>query len=269
MLLLFGLRRLSGVGGSLLLNLEGPFTVLVGITVFGEHLGRRAAVAVAAVFAGALLMTALPGGLGRLDALGALLVASACAAWAVDNNLTQALTLRDPFVIVSVKTGVAALVNLPLAAARGVPWPSPIVLLGALAVGAVAYGLSVLADAYALRLLGAAREAAVFATAPFAGALVAVVVLGDRLNLGEWLGGAAMVAGAIGLLSDRHSHLHRHEPLRHDHRHSHDGHHGHHGNDTDRGVGEHAHDHAHQPQAHRHAHVSDVHHRHRARPEGQ
>ena len=41
-LLLVGLERITGSAGSLLLNLEGPFTVVIGLAVFKEHLGRRA-----------------------------------------------------------------------------------------------------------------------------------------------------------------------------------------------------------------------------------
>jgi drug/metabolite transporter (DMT)-like permease len=42
-LMLSGLQRLSGVFGSLLLNLEAPFTVLVAVGWFNEHLTRREA----------------------------------------------------------------------------------------------------------------------------------------------------------------------------------------------------------------------------------
>ncbi|HEY4729681.1 MAG TPA: hypothetical protein VIH41_01030, partial [Myxococcales bacterium] len=37
-LMLFGLARLSGLAGSLLLNLETPFTIALAVLVFGEHL---------------------------------------------------------------------------------------------------------------------------------------------------------------------------------------------------------------------------------------
>ena len=61
-LLLFGLERVSGSAGSLLLNLEGPFTLVIGLAIFHEHLGRRALVGAAVVFgAGALLSTRGPG----------------------------------------------------------------------------------------------------------------------------------------------------------------------------------------------------------------
>ena len=44
-LMLTGLARVSGVTGSLLLNLEAPFTMAIAVLVFGEHLGRRVAFA--------------------------------------------------------------------------------------------------------------------------------------------------------------------------------------------------------------------------------
>src|SRR5256885_16088091 len=42
-LMLWGLARVSGLGGSLLLNLEGPFTIALAVLAFGEHLSRREA----------------------------------------------------------------------------------------------------------------------------------------------------------------------------------------------------------------------------------
>ncbi|MBP9088762.1 MAG: DMT family transporter, partial [Kofleriaceae bacterium] len=41
-LMLFGLQRVSGLTGSLLLNLEAPLTVVVAALVFREHVGRYA-----------------------------------------------------------------------------------------------------------------------------------------------------------------------------------------------------------------------------------
>src|SRR5881394_1368430 len=44
-LMLWGLTRVSGLTGSLLLNLEAPFTMGLAVAVFGEHLSRREALA--------------------------------------------------------------------------------------------------------------------------------------------------------------------------------------------------------------------------------
>jgi drug/metabolite transporter (DMT)-like permease len=260
-LLMLGLQRTTGLTGSLLLNLEGPLTLIVGVLVLREHLGRRSGLGSVLIFGGAALL-ALQGSAGHFDGLGALCIVGACAGWAIDNNLTQTLTVRDPFAIVSVKTGVAAAANLGLAVALGSSFPGANFLLGALALGALAYGVSILLDAYALRMLGAARESAVFATAPFAGAVLAVPLLGDTWSVVEAAAAFVMIVGLVVVLRDRHEHRHLHEPLDHEHRHAHDEHHQHeHAAGVDANE-PHSHVHHHDRLAHAHAHASDSHHRH-------
>jgi drug/metabolite transporter (DMT)-like permease len=261
--LVHGLRSVSGVSGALLLNLEGPLTVLIALTAFGEHLGTRAFLGAGLVFAGACLL-AVPGA-GPADGTrlgGILLLVLACASWALDNNLTQGLTGKDPWQVVIAKTLGAGTGLASLGLILGNPLPGGRVLAATLILGALAYGASVLLDAFALRLLGAAREAAFFATAPFAGALLSVPVLGERLGALQVAAGAVMVIGVALLVRERHGHEHTHEALEHSHRHEHDAHHQHahpEGMDPD---GPHAHPHRHAPLTHAHAHVSDAHHRH-------
>lgn len=264
-LMLAGFRRATGVSGSLLLDLEGPLTAALGVLAFGEHLGRRGTLAAALTFGGGVVLTGAGGPLGTVSIGGALLIAGACACWAVDNNLTQRLTVRDPFAIVAVKAGASGALNLVSGAARGHGLPGSGAVGGLLVVGAAGYGLSVVADAYALRALGAAREATVFATAPFVGAVVAFVVLGERVGWPEGAAGALMIAGLVVLHGERHAHHHRHEALVHEHAHTHDdGHHDHaHAPGEAVPVGAaHSHPHHHLPVAHVHPHVSDAHHRH-------
>ena len=203
-LLMLGLDRLPGVAGSLLLNVEGPLTLMVGIVILHEYLGRRAAFGSAVIFAGSAVI-GFQGGAADLDLVGTVLVLGACLGWAIDNNLTQRLSVRDPFQIVAVKTGVAATVNVSLALLRGEDLPAVGPLVGALALGALAYGVSILLDAYALRALGAAREAAVFSTAPFAGALLAVPLLAESWNAADGAAALAMALGVVLLVRDRHA----------------------------------------------------------------
>jgi len=259
-LLLLGLERVSGVAGSLLLNLEGPFTVVIGIAIFREHLPRQAFVGAVVIFSGAIVL-GLGAGTSHADWLGILLIAGACAAWALDNNLTQALTLRGPRSIVWVKCGVAGSVNVTLAFVFGERFPEFSVLAAALALGALSYGVSVYFDALALRALGAAREAAIFAVAPFAGALLAPFVLPETLGLREAVAGVLMGIGVVLLLRERHEHLHVHEPIDHDHAHVHDEHHQH-AHPAGDAAEPHSHEHHHDMLEHSHPHVSDVHHRH-------
>jgi drug/metabolite transporter (DMT)-like permease len=56
-LLMIGLTRVSGVVGSLLLNLEAVFTILLAIALFGERLRVGEAIGAALTVAGAVLLT--------------------------------------------------------------------------------------------------------------------------------------------------------------------------------------------------------------------
>jgi drug/metabolite transporter (DMT)-like permease len=262
-LMLLGLSRVSALSGSLLLNLEAPFTMLVSLVVFGEHLGRHGLMAAALMIGGALMLRLEPGVLGG-DSLGVLLLAAACLCWAIDNNMTQRLSLRDPFAIVRVKALGAGLSNtvLGLIVVQG-KFPPSAHIIGALMLGSLSYGVSVVLDAYALRHIGAAREAAYFATAPFMGAMVSFLLLGEPLG---WYDVAAMGVMGLGvyfMLRERHGHVHVHDAIEHEHQHVHDEHHQH-PHEPGRSIGEpHSHKHRHAALTHDHPHISDVHHRHR------
>ena len=255
-LLLWGLSRMSAVPASLLLNLEAPLTIALAVALFGEHLARLEVLGALAIVAGSALIGFEP---AQPSAAGALAIALACACWAVDNNLTQRLSLKDPLQVVRLKSLAAGAVNLALGLAAGAALPGPRVLLAALALGAVSYGASLVLHLRAQRALGAARQAALFATAPFVGALVAVPLLGERLGALELAAGALMLAGVAALVRARHGHRHTHAPLEHDHLHVHDEHHPH----SHSGDAPHSHPHQHDPLTHEHAHVSDAHHRHK------
>jgi drug/metabolite transporter (DMT)-like permease len=262
-LLLAGLQHVSGTTGALTLNLEAPFTALLAVLWFGEYLGARGWMAGGLIVAGAALLAVAPGSMGG-DALGVTLIGCACLCWALDNNVTQQLTVRDPISIVRTKASIAAAVNLGIALARQAGWPTARVVAATLVLGAVSYGASIVLDAYALRLIGAAREAALFATAPFVGVVLAVA-LGEPFTVVSGAALVLMAVGALGMLTDRHEHEHVHEALAHEHRHVHDEHHQH---EHPPGVepGEpHSHWHEHEPIVHAHPHASDVHHRHRHR----
>jgi drug/metabolite transporter (DMT)-like permease len=258
-LMLVGLARVSAVAGSLLLNLEAPFTILLAAALFGEHLGRRAALAGVLVVAGGALLAWAPGEL-RADPWGALAIAAACACWAADNNLTGRLSLKDPIQVARVKTLGAGACTLIVALASGHALPAADRVALAMLVGSLGYGLSLVLDVIALRHLGAAREAAIFATAPFAGAALAVPLVGDRFGAAEAAGGALMLLGVALLARERHTHRHTHEPLEHEHAHVHDEHHRH-AHDPP-AAGPHSHPHRHDRLTHAHPHAPDLHHRH-------
>jgi drug/metabolite transporter (DMT)-like permease len=260
-LLLMGLARSTGTVASLLLNLEAVFTVLLAIA-FGESLNRRAAVGVGAILLASVVLAIDPTHVGATTWLGVLAIAGACAAWGLDNNLTQRLSGKNPLAIVTIKGLCAGPLSLALAASLGAPWPGPATLLAALLLGASGYGLSLVFFVLALRHVGAARTGSLFATAPFVGAVASVAFLGERPSVYMLVSGGVMALGVHLMITERHGHRHTHDPLAHDHAHSHDEHHQH-THTGDEGPEPHAHPHVHTPLTHTHPHTPDLHHRHR------
>jgi drug/metabolite transporter (DMT)-like permease len=258
-LMLFGLARISSLTGSLLLNLEAVFTIGFAVLVFHEHLDRSSTIASAIVVLGAVLLSYQPGAVsGTL--VGVAAIVGACLSWAIDNNLSQRLSLRDPITIVQVKSAGGGLTSLALALVTGHMLPAPALLFGVLALGCMSYGASLVCAMLALRYLGAARQAAWFSTAPFVGAALSIPIFRVSPTFFEALGMAFMMAGIFLLARERHSHPHTHEPIEHDHLHVHDEHHRH---AHEGAVTEpHSHTHRHDTVTHGHPHASDVHHQH-------
>ena len=260
-LLMSGLASMPASGASLLLNAEGVFTALLAWIVFRENVDRRIALGMLAIVAGAAVL-AWKGQAERVAFLPTILVLGACLAWAIDNNVTRKLSLLDATWLASTKGLVAGATNLMLAWLTHATWPSPFSLGAALVLGALAYGVSLVLFVTALRFLGAARTGAYFSTAPFIGAAVSVVWLGEPLTIQLVAAAGLMGVGLWLHVTERHEHLHTHERLFHEHKHVHDAHHQH-AHDVPLGPGvSHRHPHAHDSLTHSHHHFPDAHHQH-------
>jgi drug/metabolite transporter (DMT)-like permease len=261
LLLMLGLARTAAASGSLLLNLEGLATMGVAWLVFRENVDRRLLLGAMAILAGAVVLSWRGRGV-ELDR-GAALIAGACLAWGIDNNLTRKLSSADPVLIAMIKGLAAGAVNAALAAVSGAAIPPAGVAAAAAVVGFFGVGVSLVLFVHALRHLGAARTGAYFALAPFIGVALAIGLLHEALTLNLAFAGLLMGCGLWLHLAERHQHVHEHETIEHEHSHRHDLHHRHphKGQVTE----PHSHWHRHRPLRHAHAHYPDLHHRHRHR----
>jgi drug/metabolite transporter (DMT)-like permease len=260
LLLMLGLSHTSAASGSLLLNLEGLATMLIAWVVFRENVDRRLMLGAFAILAGAVVLS-WHGETVRLDA-GAAFIAAACLAWGIDNNLTRKLSAADPVVMATIKGLVAGSVNVGLASLLGATIPPLAAIGGAVMVGFLGVGVSLVLFMLALRHLGAARTGAYFSLAPFIGAVIAVALLGEPVTAQLVAAGLLMAVGLWLHLAERHEHEHLHEAMEHEHAHVHDEHHQHaHAPDVRPGE-PHTHWHQHRPLVHRHPHYPDLHHRH-------
>lgn len=257
-LLLWGLSGGGAAETSLLLNFEGVMTALVASLLFREAVGARVWLAALVMLAGGLVLAYDPKAPLAFSPQ-SLAIVGACFSWALDNNLTRKVAGADPLVIAMSKGLVAGSFNLALGLALGGKFPALGAVAGALALGFLSYGVSLVFFIYALRHLGAARTGAHFSTAPFIGAALAVPLLGEPVTPGLLAATVLMALATWLVLTESHGHEHEHRRLAHNHRHVHDEHHQH----VHRGdEGPEPHEHVHEPMRHTHPHVPDPHHRH-------
>jgi drug/metabolite transporter (DMT)-like permease len=259
--LTWGLQHANATSGSLLLNFEAVFTVLLAWAFYRETIGGRVGLALASMVAGGALLVLGGGSAIGGFGLGAGVVVLATLGWALDNTLARPLADLSPTQVVKWKGVLGASFSAGLAMLLEQSFPRPLPLFALLACGATGYGLSLRLYLRAQREIGAARTGSIFAVAPFVGAAAAWLT-GDR-TAGLSVVGAALLFG-LGVylhLTEAHGHWHAHQPLDHEHAHRHDD--GHHDHVHDPPVlGEHSHRHHHDARAHEHAHAPDTHHRH-------
>ena len=231
--------------------------MLLAAAVFHEHIGSRVALGTTLVVSGGAVLawSATP----ELR-LGALLVIAACVCWAVDNCVTAELDELAPHHITLAKGAVAGVANLAIGLIIAAA-PSIGSIVAGLVIGALGYGVSITLWVAGARDLGAARAQLIFAVAPFVGAAMAWIVLGEPVTVAQAVAVVLAGLGVATVMRSAHLHEHRHEAVEHDHEHVHDdGHHDHHHPAHD--TGRHQHPHRHEVLVHSHPHVPDLHHRH-------
>lgn len=259
-LLLIGLRLTPASSASLLLNLEGVFTATMAWFIFKENFDLRIALGMTAIIAGGIVLSWA----GKPEVgipWGPILIAGACLAWAIDNNLTRNVSSGDPTQIAAAKGVVAGTVNLIIAFSVGASWPPMAAASEAALLGFLSYGVSLVLFVLALRKIGTARTGAYFSVAPFAGTVLAIILLREHITVPLGIAGGLMLIGVWLHLTEKHKHEHVHEPLEHEHRHGHDEHHRHH-DDPELLAQTHSHLHRHEKLRHSHPHYPDIHHRH-------
>ncbi len=263
--LLFSLQNTPAATASLLLNFESVATTLIAVLAFKESISRRAWWAVALITLSSVFLSI------NLNAnwgfsLGSLGIIAACILWGIDNNFTRNISAKDPLMIVTIKGFGAGGFSLAMALILGNKIPAPGIVLGALILGGLSYGISIVLFIYAMRGLGAARTSALFGTAPLAGMLLSFILFREFPGWLFLVAFPLMIAGTLFLVNEEHEHEHVHEMIIHEHAHVHDdGHHDHlHTGDF---AQKHSHLHRHDQVTHTHQHMPDLHHRHIHPPE--
>ena len=254
-LLMLGLERTGSANASLLNNFEIAATSLIAFFVFREQLSRRLTAAIVLVTLASIILGFEGEGSFRFNT-GSLLVLAAACCWGLENNCTRMLSNKSSVQITTIKGICSGLGSLVIALAAGERIPGAARILAVMALGFVAYGLSINFYIKAQKDLGAAKTSAYYSIAPFLGVVFGMVLLKERPD-GQFYVGLAVMAAATALMvkdtitlqhvhqhTHVHTHEHRHGDLVHTHEHSHTHTH------------THSHVHGQDETAHGHSHTS-------------
>ena len=199
--LMLGLTGTSAASASLLNNFEIVATSMIALAIFRERISGRLWLAIGLVTLSSIVLSLE--GAGNLQfSLGSLLVLLACCCWGLENNCTRALSGKDPLEIGVVKGFGSGRGAMIVALVCGEHLPALLPALGALALGFVAYGLSIFFYIYAQRTLGAAKTSTWYAISPFIGVGLSLVIFRQIPGLMFWVALAIMAAGAYFAATD-------------------------------------------------------------------
>jgi drug/metabolite transporter (DMT)-like permease len=259
-LLMFGLSLTTAANASLLNNFEIVTTSIIALLIFKEAVGRRMWVSILLITTSSFVLSVNNVSSFHFS-MGSLFVLMACVCWGFENNCTRMLSMKDPRQVVVYKglgSGMGALVISIIMKQFS---SNLTYILMTLALGFIAYGLSIYFYLLAQRQLGAARTSSFYAAAPFIGVFISWLLLHDNFTTNFIIALGIMLLGTYFAVTELHRHLHVHDPVIHEHKHSHED--GHHTHQHDNGYsGEHSHIHEHGTIKHTHRHNPDIHHRH-------
>lgn len=193
--LLFGLKATTAANASLLNNFEIVSTAIIALAVFKEKISLR-------LWSGILFVTMSCAILSFEDisglqfSYGSLFVLLAAVCWGFENNCTRKISSKDPLQIVLLKGIFSGLGSIIIGLCIGERITVFRSIFAVLAVGFVAYGLSIYFYVYAQRLLGAARTSAYYAVSPFIAAILSLIMFREMPGSTYLIALSLMAVGA-------------------------------------------------------------------------
>ena len=211
--LMLGISYGSSANASLLGNFEIVATTVIALILFKEAVTKRLWVAIGLITLSSILLS-FEGTDSFHFSYGSLLVIMATVCWGLENNCTRELSSKSTYQIVILKGLCSGLGALAIALIKKESFPGFGYIAIALALGFVAYGLSIFMYVRAQNVLGAAKTSAYYAVNPLIGALLAFVFLSESLS---WMYVIALIVMIIGsalvvvdTLIRQHDHEHQH-----------------------------------------------------------
>ena len=192
--LMIGISKTTAANASLLNNFEIVATSLIALLIFKERISRKLWLGIGLVTLSSMILSVQDISSFSFSA-GSIFVLIACICWGFENNCTRMLSSKNPVQIVVIKGIFSGLGSFIIALCIGETIPNLPSILGALLLGFVAYGLSIVFYIYAQRELGAAKTSAYYAIAPFIGVALSLLIFMELPSAGIIVALLVMIAG--------------------------------------------------------------------------
>jgi len=200
-LLMVGLQHTNSANASLLNNFEIVATSLIAFFLFREPISQKSATAIVLVTMAGIALSFEGEGSFSFN-IGSLYVLGAACCWGLENNCTRMLSSKSSVQITTIKGCCSGLGSFIIACCIGEQIPAFIWIAAVLALGFVAYGLSINFYIKAQKHLGAAKTSAYYSIAPFLGAAIGMVFLNERPDFRFYIGLVIMILATVLLIDD-------------------------------------------------------------------
>lgn len=194
-LLMNGVKITAAANVSLLNNFEIVATSLIAFFAFREKISPRMWLALLLITISSVVLS-FEGMSSLRFSAGSLMVIGASACWGLENNCTRKISSKSTYEIVILKGLFSGTGSLIIALMIGEKLPGPSTAVFALALGFVAYGLSIFTYIRAQSVIGAAKTSAFYALSPFIGAFLSYLFLHETLSPTYAAGLVIMILGS-------------------------------------------------------------------------
>lgn len=200
-LLMFGITMTNSANVSLLNNFEIVATSVIALVIFKEVISKKLWLAISLAVIASMILTFE--GMGSFTFnQGSLFVLGACLCWGFENNCTKMISNKNSVEIVVIKGIFSGLGSLIVALILGETIPAIQWLLCVLALGFVAYGLSIHFYIMAQKDLGAAKTSAYYSIAPFLGVAFSMLFLREKPSVQFYIALIIMIFSTYFMVKD-------------------------------------------------------------------
>ncbi|MBI5902832.1 MAG: DMT family transporter [Deltaproteobacteria bacterium] len=193
----YGLLYIDASIERIILYTYPALVVVLTAVFFKERLGKRKIISIALTYAGlALALNVFSGGL-RADMTGAALILLSALVYSVSYLITEVLSARVSGVKISAySTTAAAFAFIGTWRFSYVP-REPLVWAYLVLIASISTFVPVLTLALGIKRIGASRAAVVSLIGPVSTAILAYLILGERLNIMQGAGMCLVIGGVL------------------------------------------------------------------------